>query len=77
MKARRRDAEIRQHRVAILVEQDIVWFHVAMHHAASVCVVQRARYLRRDGSGARRIDGAHALDQVSEGAAIEIRHHRE
>ena len=43
MKARRRDAEVGDQRVAVLVEQHVVRLHVAMHDAAAMRVVERAR----------------------------------
>ncbi len=46
MKARGRDAEVRDERVAVLVEQDVVRLHIAVHDAVPVRVVERDRDLR-------------------------------
>ena len=64
MEARRRDAEVGDQRVAVLVEQHVVGLHVAMHDAAAMRVVERARDLRRTptAAGLRR-DRALALHQ--------------
>src|SRR5262249_40568813 len=41
-----RQTEIRQMRLAVLIEQNVPWFDVSMKNAVLVCVMNRPRYLR-------------------------------
>src|SRR5256714_14643479 len=51
MTDRERDPEIGNERLPILSQQDVLWLDVSVDHAASMCVLERARDLGRDPYG--------------------------
>ena len=78
MKARGRDAEVGDERVAILVEEDVVRLDVAVHDPAPVRVVERDGDLRGIPRRERgTADGPIAHDDVGQRAAGEVRHDEE
>jgi hypothetical protein len=75
-----REAEVEQHRLLVFVEDDVARLQVAMHHAALVRHVQRARDLfhpTESGVGAQSRAGVAGLRQEPcEGRAGVIAHHQ-
>ncbi len=74
MKLRRGNAEIGEVGVAVVVEQHVVGLHVPVHHAMSVCVVERRRDLRGHLGDADRGNRALAREQVGQPTAAHERH---
>ena len=69
---RERDAEVRQHRLA-LVQQDVLRLDVAVHHALPVRVVERARHLPRDGERLVQPELLLAIQLVPQRLAADVR----
>ena len=75
VKARGGDAEVREDRVAVVVEEDVVGFYVAVHHALPVRVVERRGHLGSNAHGAIRCDHTRSVQVVGETAAAQVRKH--
>ena len=71
------DAEVRDVRVAVGIDQDVRGLHVAMKHPLPVRIAQRARDLRKHTADDRDGQGATCLEDGLEGAALDVVHREE
>jgi hypothetical protein len=71
---RNRDAEVRQHRVAVLGEKDVLRLHVAMHHAGPMGIGQRRRALAGDAERVRHAEPLLAAEPLAQGLAADVGH---
>ena len=77
MKACRRNAEVRDQRRSVGIEQHVVRFHVTMHDAMPMRVIQPHHDLRDDGRAFVGWHGAMAREAVGQRATAQERHHHE